>query len=80
MDFLRHIRCGKLRTSEAINNHTEVIRHYIRGMACEDMVSLIKTARQYTEDSTGYVIQRWIRSCNASEFFRQRENGMNGGT
>lgn len=47
----------KLRISEKIGNHTEIIRRYIRGMICEDMVSLTELARQYSVDSLGYVIQ-----------------------
>ncbi len=47
----------KLRISEKIGNHTKIIRRYIRGMICEDMVSLTELARQYSVDSLGYVIQ-----------------------
>lgn len=67
----------KLRTSQKIGNHTEIIRRYMRGMICEDMVSLTELARQYSEDSPGYVIQSWMRSRNTLEFLRQWENGMN---
>ena len=67
----------KLRTSQKIGNHTEIIRRYIRGMSYEDMVSLTELARQYTEDSPGYVIQSWMRSRNTLEFLRQWENEMN---
>lgn len=68
----------KLRTSQKIGNHTEIIRRYIRGMICEDMVSLTELARQYSEDSPGYVIQSWMRSRNTLEFLRQWEKDMNG--
>ena len=37
----------KLRTSQKVGNHTEIIRRYMRGMICEDMVSLTELARQY---------------------------------
>lgn len=47
----------KLRTSQKIRNHTEIIRRYMRGMICEDKVSLTKLAKQYSEDSPGYVVQ-----------------------
>ena len=67
----------KLRTSQKIGNHTEIIRRYIRGMICEDMVSLTELARQYSADSPGYVIQSWMRSRNTLEFLRQWENDMN---
>lgn len=68
----------KLRTSQKIGNHTEIIRRYMRGMICEDMVSLTELARQYSEDSPGYVIQSWMWSRNTLEFLRQWEKDMNG--
>ena len=67
----------KLRTSQKIRSHTEIIRHYVRGMVCEDMLSLTKLARQYSKDSPGYIIQSWMRSRNTLEFLRQWENDMN---
>ena len=69
----------KLRTSQKIRNHTEIIHCYIRGMISEDMVSLTELARQYSKDSPGYVIQSWMRSRNTLEFLRQWENDMNEG-
>ena len=68
----------KLSTSRKIRSHTEIIRHYMRGMICGDMVSLTELAKQYSEDSPGYVIQSWMRSRNTLEFLRQWENDMNG--
>ena len=68
----------KLRTAQKIRSHTEIIRHYVRGMICEDMVSLTELARKYSKDSPGYVIQSWMRSRNTLEFLRQWENDMNG--
>lgn len=68
----------KLRISQKIGNHTEIMHRYIRGMICEDMVSLTELARQYSADSPGYVIQSWMRSRNTLEFLRQWENDMNG--
>ena len=68
----------KLRTSQRIRSHTEIMRRYVRGMICGDMVSLTEMARQYTEDSPGYAIQSWMRSRNTLEFLRQWENDMNG--
>lgn len=50
----------KLRISQKIKSHTEIIRHYVRGMICEDTVSLTELARQYSKDSPGYVIQSWM--------------------
>lgn len=67
----------KLRTSKKIKSYTEVIRSYMRGMICENMVSLTELARQYSHDSPGYVIQSWMRSRNTLEFLRQWENDMN---
>ena len=54
----------KLRASQKIRSQTEIMQHYVRAMACGDMVSLTKIAKQYTEDSPGYVIQSWMRSRN----------------
>ena len=68
----------KLRTSQKIRSHTEIMRRYIKGMISGDMVSLTEIARQYTKDSPGYVIQSWMRSRNTLEFLRQWENDMNG--
>ena len=69
----------KLRASQKIRSQTEIMQHYVRAMACGDMVSLTKIAKQYTEDSPGYVIQSWMRSRNTLEFLRRWENDMNGG-
>lgn len=68
----------KLRTSQKIRNYTEIIRRYMLGRACEDMVSLTELAKQYSEGSPGYAIQSWMRSRNTLEFLRQWENDMNG--
>lgn len=67
----------ELRTSQKIRSHTEIVRGYMRGMVCEDMVSLTELARQYAEDSPGYVIQSWMQSRNTLEFLRQWENDIN---
>lgn len=67
----------KLRTSQKIKNQTEIIRRYMRGMICRDMVSLTELARQYSDDSPGYVIQSWMRSRNTLAFLRQWENDVN---
>lgn len=69
----------KVRTSQKIRSHDEIIRRYMRGMICGDMVSLTELARQYSEDSPGYVVQSWMRSRNTLEFLRQWENDMNMG-
>ena len=41
------------------------------------MVSLTELARQYSEESPGYVIQSWMRSRNTLEFLRQWELEQN---
>ena len=68
----------KLRTAQKIRSHTEIMRRYVRSMISGNMVSLTEIARQYTEDSPGYIIQSWMRSRNTLEFLRQWENDMNG--
>ena len=68
----------KLRTSQKIGSQIEIMQRYARAMVCGVMVSLTKIAKQYTEDSPGYVIQSWMRSRNTLEFLRQWENDMNG--
>ena len=49
----------------------------MRLMTCKDMLSLTELARQYSEESPGYVIQSWMRGRNTLEFLRQWENDMN---
>ncbi len=78
MAFYDSLDEERLRTSQKIRSQTEIMRRYMRGMTCGDMVSLTEIARQYTEDSPGYVIQSWMRSRNTLEFLRQWENDMNG--
>lgn len=77
--FYNSLNEEKLRTAQKIKSHTEIIHRYMRGMIYGDMVSLTEIARQYTEDSPGYVIQSWMRSRNTLEFLCQWENDMNGG-
>lgn len=67
----------KLQIAQKIGDYTEIIRRHMRDMICEDMVSLTGLAKQYSEDSLGYVIQSWMRSRNTLEFLRQWENDMN---
>lgn len=66
----------KLRMAQNIGDYTEIIRRYMRGVICKDMVSLTELAKQYSEDSPGYAIQSWMRSRNTLEFLRQWENNM----
>ena len=67
----------KLRTSQKIKNYTEIIRRYMQGMICENMVSLTELARQYSVDSPGYAIQSWMCSRNTLRFLHQWENDVN---
>lgn len=69
----------KLKALQNIGSQTEIIQRYVRTITCGDLVSLTKIAKQYTEESPGYVIQSWMRSRNTLEFLRQWENDMNGG-
>ena len=67
----------KLRTSKKIRDYRETMRLYMGLMTCKDMVSLTELAKQYSEESPGYVIQSWMRSRNTLEFLCQWENDMN---
>ena len=67
----------KLRTSKKIRDYRETMCLYRGLMTCKDMVSLTELAKQYFEESPGYVIQSWMRSRNTLEFLRQWENDMN---
>ena len=46
----------KLRASQKIRSQTEIMQRYVRAIVCGNMVSLTKIAKQYTDDSPGYVI------------------------
>ena len=75
--FYDSLNEDKLRTSKKIRDYRETMRLYMRLMTCKDMVSLTELAKQYSEESPGYVIQSWMRSRNTLEFLRQWENDMN---
>lgn len=77
--FYASLNKEKLRTSKTIGSYNEIICSYMRWLICEDMVSLTELARQYSDDSPGYVIQSWMRSRNTLDFLRQWENDMNQG-
>ena len=76
--FYDSLNAEKLQTSKKIRDYHETMRLYMRLMTCKDMASLTDLARQYSEESPGYVIQSWMRSRNTLEFLRQWENDMNG--
>lgn len=62
----------KLRTSQKIRSHTEIMRRYMRSMACGDMVSLTEVAKQYTEDSPGMSFKA---GCGAGTLWSSSVNG-----
>ena len=67
----------KLRTTQKIRDYHETISLYMRMLAYDGMVSLTELARQYSDESPGYVIQSWMRSRNTLEFLRQWELDQN---
>ena len=67
----------KLRTTQKIRDYHETISLYMRMLAYDGMVSLTELARQYSDESPGYVIQSWMRSRNTLEFLRQWEVAEN---
>ena len=67
----------KLRTTQKIRDYHETISLYMRMLAYDGMVSLTELARQYSDESPGYVIQSWMRSWNTLEFLRQWELEQN---
>ena len=67
----------KIRMSQKIRDYRETMRLYMKLMTCKDMMSLTDLAKRPSEESTGYVIQSWMRSRNTLEFLRQWENDMN---
>ena len=75
--FYDSLNKEKLRTSKKIRDFNETMRLYMRLMTCNNMVSLTELAKQYSEESPGYVIQSWMRSRNTLEFLRQWESDMN---
>lgn len=71
--FYKELNEEKLSADSYIKTFRESIHEYMRVLQYEDMVSLSEMAKQYTEDSPGYVIQSWMRSRNTLEFLRQWE-------
>jgi hypothetical protein len=67
----------RLRTEQKIKDYHEAISLYIRKLSYDSMVSLTELARQYSDESPGYVIQSWMRSRNTLEFLRQWELDRN---
>ena len=67
----------RLLATQKIRDYHESISLYMRTLAHDGMVSLTELARQYSDESPGYVIQSWMRSRNTLEFLRQWENDVN---
>ena len=69
----------RLRATQKIKDYHETISLYMRILANDGMISLTELAKQYSDESPGYMIQSWMRSRNTLEFLRQWENDMNEG-
>ncbi len=76
-DFYDTLNEDKLREFERIKEYDSIIRRYMREMTSDEFVSLTELAKQYSDESPGYVIQSWMRSRNTMEFLRLWENEMN---
>ena len=69
----------RLRATQKIKDYHATISLYMRILANDGMISLTELAKQYSDESPGYMIQSWMRSRNTLEFLRQWENDMNEG-
>lgn len=67
----------RLRATKKIRDYHDTISLYMRMLTHDRMVSLTELAKQYSDESPGYVIQSWIRSRNTLEFLRQWELEQN---
>lgn len=76
-DFHDALNEEKRKDFERILTYTEIIRRYIRENANKGSISLTQLAKNYSEESPGYVIQSWMRSRNTLEFLRQWEMAEN---
>lgn len=76
-DFYDALNEEKRKDFERILSYTEIIRRYIRENANNSSISLTQLAKEYSEESPGYVIQSWMRSRNTLEFLRQWEMAEN---
>ena len=72
-DFYDSLNEEKRKDFERILTYTQIIRRYIRENANNGPISLTQLAKQYSEESPGYMIQSWMRSRNTLEFLRQWE-------
>ena len=69
-DFYDSLNEEKRKDFERILTYTQIIRRYIRENANNGPISLTQLAKQYSEESPGYMIQSWMRSRNTLEFLR----------
>ncbi len=76
-DFYDSLNEEKIKDFDRISTYTEIIRRYIRENADNGPISLTQLAKEYSEESPGYVIQSWMRSRNTLEFLRQWETVEN---
>lgn len=76
-DFYDSLNKEKRKDFERISTYTEIIRRYIRENADNGPISLTQLAKEYSEESPGYIIQSWMRSKNTLEFLRQWEMAEN---
>lgn len=76
-DFYDTLNEEKQKDFERIFTYTEIIRRYIRENTDSGPISLTQLAKEYSEESPGYVIQSWMRSRNTLEFLRQWEIAEN---
>ena len=76
-DFYDSLNEEKSKDFERIFTYTQLIRRYIRENANNGSISLTQLAKEYSEESPGYVIQSWMRSRNTLEFLRQWEMAEN---
>ena len=67
----------KLRATQKIRGYHETISLYMRILTNDGMISLTELAKQYSDESPGYMIQSWMRSRNTLEFLRQWELDQN---
>ena len=63
-DFYDSLNEEKRKDFERILTYTQIIRRYIRENANNGPISLTQLAKQYSEESPGYMIQSWMRSRN----------------
>lgn len=76
-DFYDSLNEEKRKDFERISTHTEIIRRNIRENADNGPILLTQLAKEYSEESSGYVIQSWMRSRKTLEFLRQWEMAEN---